>query len=498
MNQKAYRFAWYPFLLIATSTAMAAGQEPAAAQEYNAVEAKKHIGEKATVVGKVECINSGRTYRLLTLDGCTSNSFSIVLPNDAPGPALNLNELKGKTIAVSGKIEGFQDMAQIAVTSTSQIVPRTPPNPNLSGANEKKQQGGVAESGGVSLTTLAEFSGNGATNKGSSPNGLILANDGYIYGTTERGGANNYGTVFKMTPAGALTTLIEFAGNAPTNSSGYPTAPVVEGNDSNFYGTTSGGGVNATGENNLDNGTIFKLSRSGVLTTLVRFSCDGASNKGCNPYSGVVQAPNGDFYGTTFSGGSKEAVPIPIPIPGFRGFGTIYKMSSAGQLTTLYDFSAHVAMRQGGAPWAGLILAKDGNFYGNTWGGLGVAGIVFKLTPKGAMTTLVRFSGSKQPNKGGGCVAELIQASDGNFYGTTPIGGGGNRGTVFKMTPGGAPYYFGGVCRQRSQRSRTSRCSGGGKRRQPLRHHHRRRRAWLGNDFSSHTGRCLQNGVGLQ
>jgi len=58
MNQKVYRFAWYPFLLIATSTAMAAGQEPA--QEYNAVEAKKHIGEKATVVGKVECINSGR------------------------------------------------------------------------------------------------------------------------------------------------------------------------------------------------------------------------------------------------------------------------------------------------------------------------------------------------------------------------------------------------------------------------------------------------------
>ena len=121
----------------------------------------------------------------------------------------------------------------------------------------------------------------------------------------------------------------------------------------------------------------------------MRFSCNGATNKGCTPYSGLVQAPNGDFYGTTFSGGSGKAVPI----PGFRGFGTIYKMSPAGQLTTLYDFSAHLAKGQGGAPWAGLTLGRDGNLYGTTWGGLGVAGTIFKLTPTGAMTTLVRFPG---------------------------------------------------------------------------------------------------------
>ena len=296
--------------------------------------------------------------------------------------------------------------------------------------------GSPAETGIASVTALVEFTGNGTTNKGSFPNGVICASDGDIYGTTERGGANDYGTIFKMTAAGALTTLIEFAGNAPANSSGMPMAGVIEARDGNFYGTTSGGGVEPSGENNLDNGTVFKLSRSGVLTTLVRFSCTGATNKGCTPYSGLVQVPNGDFYGTTFAGGSGEQ--LHIPIPGFRGFGTIYKMTRAGHLTTLYDFSAHLAKGQGGAPWAGLTLGRDGNSYGTTWGGLGVAGTIFKLTPTGAMTTLVRF-GIKPPNKkGGGCTVELLQANDGNFYGNCPIGGGGNGGTVFKMTPSGA------------------------------------------------------------
>jgi len=291
--------------------------------------------------------------------------------------------------------------------------------------------GSPAEPGIADVTALVEFTGNGASNKGSWPNGLLLASDGNIYGTTEHGGANNYGTIFKMTRAGALTTLIEFAGRAPTNSSAVPRAGLVEGRDGNFYGTASGGDIGPTGQNNLDNGTVFKLSRSGVFTTLVRFSDNGATNKGCIPYSPLVQAPNDDFYGTTFAGGSGKTVPHPA----FRGFGTIYKMSPAGHLATLYDFTAHFGMGQGASPWAGLTLGKDGNFYGSTWGGLGVAGTIFKLTPKGAMTTLVKFSGLK---KGGGLVAELVQGSDGDFYGTTPVSDSGNRGTIFRMTPGGA------------------------------------------------------------
>jgi uncharacterized repeat protein (TIGR03803 family) len=311
------------------------------------------------------------------------------------------------------------------VTSTTEA---TSPQSPLAGTNIL---GSPAEPGIADVTALVEFTRNGATNKGAWPNGLIFGSDGYIYGTTEHGGANDYGTIFKMTRAGALTTLVEFAGKALVNSSAVPRAGLVEGRDGDFYGTASGGGMGPTGEYNVDKGTVFKLSRSGIFTTLVRFSENGATNKGCVPYSPLVQAPNDDFYGTTFAGGSGK----PVPHPAFRGFGTIYKMSPAGHLATLYDFTAHFGMGQGASPWAGLTLGKDGNFYGSTWGGLGVAGTIFKLTPKGAMTTLVKFSGLK---KGGGLVAELVQGSDGNFYGTTPVSDSGNRGTIFRMTPGGA------------------------------------------------------------
>jgi uncharacterized repeat protein (TIGR03803 family) len=463
--------AWITLVLVESTVA---GAMP----EYAAAESKKHIGETARVTGKVDFVDAHRRSHILSLGGCEPKmDFYVRVPYGVPGPDLNVTELKGGVITVSEKMEKSEvdDLPFIDVTSTSQIVPHKlqkaqaevkqeqpvadPPQTNAPAeapAGEKQTSphgsytrpadakglpagtnilGSPAEPGIADVTALVEFTGNGATNKGSGPNGLIFASDGDIYGTTERGGANDYGTVFKMTPAGALSTIVEFAGNAPVNSSGFPMAPLIERRDGDFYGTTSGGGVGPTGENNLDNGTIFKLSRSGVLTTLVRFSCNGATNKGCTPYSGLVEAPNGDFYGTTFSGGSGKAVPI----PGFRGFGTIYKMSPAGLLTTLYDFSGHVAKGQGGSPWAGLTLGKDRNFYGNTWlGGAGHAGTIFKMTPRGAMTTLVNFSGFKPPKKGGGCVAELVQASDGNFYGTCPIGGGGNGGTVFKMTPSGA------------------------------------------------------------
>jgi uncharacterized repeat protein (TIGR03803 family) len=417
----------------------------AGVREYTAQEAPRHIGERATVVGKVECISAGRTFHALDLDGCSPNSpFWIIVNDDASGPELNVQDLKGVTIAVTGKIEHVQTEVKpwIMVASSSQIVPRTESNRGYTRLTDAKELpagtnilGSPAEPGIADVTALVEFTGNGSTNKGRLPNGLIFGSDGDIYGTAERGGANDYGTIFKMTTAGALTTLIEFAGKTPANSSGMPRAALVEARDGNFYGTTSGGGFGPTGENYLDNGTVFKLSRSGVLTTLVRFSNNGPTNKGRDPYSPLVQGPTGDFYGTTFGGGSGKALPIPSPL---GGFGTIYKMSPAGQLTTLYDFSAHLAKGQGGCPWAGLTLGRDGNFYGTTWNGLGVAGTIFKLTPTGAMTTLVRF-GIKPPyKKGGGCVVELLQASDGNFYGTSPIGSPGNGGTVFKMTPSGA------------------------------------------------------------
>ena len=239
--------------------------------------------------------------------------------------------------------------------------------------------------------------------------GLVQGSDGNFYGTTEYGGANDDGTVFTMTPAGVLTTLVSFNG---TNGS-YPVAGLVEGSDGNFYGTTSAGGAN-------NRGTAFQVTPAGALTTLVSFN----GTNGSYPYAGLVQGTNGSFYGTTASGGAS-------------GIGTVFEMTSAGVLTMLVSFNS----TDGAAPLAALVQGSDGNFYGTTSaGGAYNTGTVFKMTPAGVLTKLVVFSGANgyYPSAG------LVQGTNGNFYGTTEHGGnlnvngGSGFGTVFKMTLGGA------------------------------------------------------------
>ena len=265
------------------------------------------------------------------------------------------------------------------------------------------------------LTTLVSFNG---TN-GSYPfAGLVQGSDGNFYGTTEYGGTNgNHGTVFQMTPAGALTTLVSFNG---TNGS-YPTAALVQGSDGNFYGTTQSGGASGMG-------TVFEITSSGVLTTLVSFN----NTDGSVPLAGLVQGTNGNFYGTTFQGGD-------LSIDGLfnnSGAGTVFEMTPAGVLTTLVVFNGY----NGANPAGGLVQGTNGNLYGTTsiggnvnfnagWG----FGTVFKMTPGGALTTLVSFSLTNGYNP----TAGLAQGSDGNFYGTTDGGGAGGSGAVFKMTPAG-------------------------------------------------------------
>jgi uncharacterized repeat protein (TIGR03803 family) len=137
---------------------------------------------------------------------------------------------------------------------------------------------------------------------GHGPAGaLIQGSDGNFYGTTSSGGANGYGTVFQITAAGAFTTLHSFA-----NTDGAaPTGALVEGTDGNFYGTTSEGGTNG------NNGTIFQITPSGTLTNLHDF--DGAD--GATPFGGLVQGTDGNFYGTTNSGGSRTF------------YGTVFRLS---------------------------------------------------------------------------------------------------------------------------------------------------------------------------
>jgi uncharacterized repeat protein (TIGR03803 family) len=280
------------------------------------------------------------------------------------------------------------------------------------------------------LTTLYSFGIDG-TNGGSPQAGLIQGGDGNFYGTTMYSGAARVegafggGTVFQLTPAGVLTTLVSFDG-----TNGYcPQAGLVRGSDGNFYGTTFDGGTNG-------DGTVFQLTPSGVLTTLLSFS----GTNGANPQAGLVQGNDGNFYGTTtYSGGAHgDATPWDSvvysgtePPIGAASVATVFKITSAGGLTTLYSFVS----TNGYDPNAGLVEGIDGNFYGTTVaGGVNGYGTVFRITPAGALTTLVSFNGAN----GSLPVAPLVQGSDSNFYGTTYYGGAYNDGTVFEMTPAGA------------------------------------------------------------
>ena len=281
-------------------------------------------------------------------------------------------------------------------------------------------QGGASETGTVfkitpsgTLTTLHSFAGG---SDGEVPfAGLVQGSDGNFYGTTYLGGVNEFGTVFKMTPTGTLTSLYNFAASGGV----LPVAGLVQGSDGNFYGTTTGGGANNAG-------TVFEITPSGTLTTLYSF----ARSDGDDPYGGLLQGSDGNFYGTTTGGGASN------------GNGTVFKITPRGILTTLYSFAGS----DGANPYAALVQGSDGNFYGTTAGG-GASngnGTVFKITPGGTLTTLHSFAGSDGANP----YAALVQGSDGNFYGTTQQGGANNgNGTVFKITPSGtltSLYSFAG------------------------------------------------------
>jgi uncharacterized repeat protein (TIGR03803 family) len=291
----------------------------------------------------------------------------------------------------------------------------------------------IASSGQV-LTTVVNFDGS----NGTSPLApLVRATDGNFHGTTAFGGAGA-GTVFKLTPDGTLTTLHTF-----DNSDGAYPGRIVQATDGNFYGTT---GRNGTG----GEGTVFKITPSGTLTTLHNFCLQMNCPDGASPFGGIVQATDGNFYGTTYTGG----------LGGLDGYGTVFKITPAGTLTTLYNFCSQPNCADGSFPDGALVQATDGNFYGttaeggtiSTCGGVG-CGTVFRITASGTLTTLHGFVG--YPTEGTDPSAGLVQATDGNFYGTTYSGGPSNNcppyfhgcGKVFTITPSGTVttlHSFGG------------------------------------------------------
>lgn len=287
-----------------------------------------------------------------------------------------------------------------------------------------------------------------ASSDGGQPNGpLLQASDGNLYGTTRSGGANTCrpaepircGAIFKVTPAGVETVLYSFGTSA---SDGYsPSGPLIQGQDGALYGVTDNGGVYGAG------GTVFRITLDGIYSVLHSF---GASpTDGIVPLGGLVQANNGDFFGVTASGGENHCAQIP---QGGSNCGTVFKVTPNGVGTIVYSFGSSPS--DGVTPIATLVQANDGNFYGttinggaNSCGGPNSCGTVFKITPAGVKTTLHSFGTGYTPGllptDGIAPQSGVIQGRDGALYGTTASGGTGRCGfeygcgTVFKITLAG-------------------------------------------------------------
>jgi uncharacterized repeat protein (TIGR03803 family) len=370
--------------------------------------------------------NGAGTIFKITTNGIISTLYSFASPDKPSG---------GLTLGLDGNLYG----ATVAGgDNTSGSVFRFSPN-------------------GV-FTNLHSFSGS----DGSEPvNGLMLGTDGNFYGVTYLGGDQNYGTIFQITPTGLLTTLHSFSG---AEDGAWPQCRLVQGREGNIYGTTSG---NANG----DFGSVFAF-RAGMLNTMYVFSALGSTY---GPVAGLTFGADGNLYGTTdggsvssgtifristngaifstlhtFNGADGEAPQAELVLGvdgnlygatvsgGAEDAGTVFKLSKNGTFQSLASF--HGDLVEGATPSDALVQGPDGVLYGTTASGGVVyingtvespSGTVFKITTNGVLQTLYSFNGTS------GCAGGLVQASDGNLYGTTIGGGANSDGTVFKMTPAG-------------------------------------------------------------
>jgi uncharacterized repeat protein (TIGR03803 family) len=285
--------------------------------------------------------------------------------------------------------------------------------------------GGASNVGAVARVTPAGVatslhSFTGGSTEGQSPfAGVMQASDGALYGTTYVGGEGNGGTVYRLALDGTYKLLHSFNVSNKIDPH-YPYAGLVQASDGNLYGTTLRGGAN-------DKGTAFRITLDGTLTQIHDFTGDD----GENPEGDLVVGPDGNLYGTTLQGG-KDAR------------GTIFRMTLAGAVTSLYSFpglsefsTAGVATNATGAnPRSGLLLAADGNFYGTAYQGGPIGyGTVYRVTPAGAVTVVHAFAGAT--TGGAFPLASVSQDAAGNLYGTTERGGALNQGSAWRISPSG-------------------------------------------------------------
>jgi uncharacterized repeat protein (TIGR03803 family) len=324
------------------------------------------------------------------------------------------------------------------------------------------------------FTPLYNFCPESGCADGSGPGGLLLATNGEFYGSSFGGGAFGYGTIFEFTGEGAPTTIHSFDDTDGTGfiylmqgSGGFiygmasyggnlaecfapgcgtvfrialngeqftllhtfcvltgcpdgaiPYDALAQGTDGDYYGTTWGGGGRS------DGGSVFRMTPRGKLSTIYRFCTDyPACSDGSNPLS-VVLGTDGNFYGATAAGSNNSNA------------GTFFTITPTGAITTLYSFCSKIGCTDGSTPRNGPILGSDGNFYGTTYlGGTSNEGTIYRITPAGGLTRLHSFDGTD----GYYPIGQLFQASNGIFYGTTSAGGSGGDGTIFSLDVGLSP-----------------------------------------------------------
>ena len=297
---------------------------------------------------------------------------------------------------------------------------------------------GLVSSGvvrGQAVTILDSF--NGAN--GAIPTGLIQGSDGNFYGTTATGGGNGAGCVYQVTPQGVVTILHKFGDGTVPNDGAMPTAGLIEASDGNFYGTTSRGG-------SASMGTVYSITSTGTVTILHSFGDGSVAHDGATPHSSLVQGADHNLYGTTSQGGS-------------AGNGTIFSMTLLGSETILHSFGDGTISGDGSSPEVGLTPDGQGNFYGTTFaGGTGNVGTVFVMNAQKQVSILYSFtcpadfsfsSGATPTFMGGpggfSPNSRLTLGLDGDFYGTTAASGYGF-GALYKITPQGQEtvlHYFG-------------------------------------------------------
>ena len=273
------------------------------------------------------------------------------------------------------------------------------------------------------LTTLYRFCSNidpvnaAICLDGAAPNQLVLGSDGAFYGTTQYGGSTNNGTVFKITSDGVLTTLYNLCTFCA--GGGVPTQGMVQATNGDFYGSTVGGGAQNVG-------TLFKITPAGVFTPLYSFCSQPNCVDGQQVAGSLVQGSDGNFYGVMNDGGANR-------------YGSIFKLSQTGEFSTIYEFCAISTCTDGKYPQGGLVQAADGSFYGTTSeGGANNWGTLYKITADGTFTLLYGFCSQPECSDGESPDAGLLKDSNGNLYGTTTSGGSTEDGTIFSYPVGRA------------------------------------------------------------